>query len=284
MGDLTRSAMRAFLDLPDDASVQNDAEFRRRLFATYFTEAKQDIDLAPERFVDPGYMGCGEFNPVEAVSGAHEPNRRVHVFFFHPDAVPELPCRYNDVGPCRDQIADPTPRHRASHRCAFYDGLTVDCTCGETARTLVEIRLYDHARQYIADAPYRISVDGEVVASGTANKHGFVRRLDIPTPGRCVVEWSAITGEPKDGREPLLEHELELYLTEGAGLDAEEAAVQHLHNLGYPDELDRSTRVQWFQLDYHDRFELEITGQLDAATIAAIEEVHDTVQPVLVES
>ncbi len=278
MGDRTRAAMRALLGLPDDAAVANDAKFRSRLFRSYFQAAKHDVDLPRERFVTPGYMGCSEFNPVEPVDGAHEPNRRVHVFFFRPDQIPDLPCRYADIAPCQLQIADTTPRHNASFRCAFYDDLCRECTCNETARSLVEIRLYDHARQFVAEAPYRVSVNGQVFATGKANRNGFVRLVDVPTPGRCEIEWST---EP-DTSGDSYEYNLDLYLQAESGLPAAEAAAQRLHNLGYPDALDLETRIRRFQREYGEEFGLHVDGQLDTATIDAIKVVHDSVKPVLV--
>lgn len=53
IGPLTRSAMRAFASLPEDAPINNNAPFRKSLFGAYMS-SKHDIDLPRERFIEPG--------------------------------------------------------------------------------------------------------------------------------------------------------------------------------------------------------------------------------------
>lgn len=129
-GSQTAIAIRAFRGLPEGSVVQNDAPFRKELFAAYMS-SKHDIDLSPERFVEPGYMGCGEFNPLEATEGDATVNRRVTFFFVHPDRVPHLPCRYADTGPCLKQTFALDSRFKQGFRCSFYDSLARRCS-GET--------------------------------------------------------------------------------------------------------------------------------------------------------
>lgn len=265
-GPLTDAALRSFRGLSEDAPAPaNDAALRRDLFSAYMTNARRDIDLPRERFVAPGYMGCGELNLLEQTSGASEQNRRVSFFFVHPDAVPALPCKFADVTPCHAQAHAPGERKLASFRCAFYDALAADCPCDETERELIELRLYDRDHACIPYAPFRISVDGAVVAVGAANKHGYVRRLDLPVGGRCLLEWSS------PGQDAF-EHQRELYLEPAAATDE-----QRLHHLGYSDALPLDQRVSRFQQDYG----LAVTGDLDPPTVDAIRRTHDEAAPVL---
>ena len=125
-GPQTRADIRSFLGLPDDAAVANDAAFRRDLFAAYMAD-KHDIDLPPNRFMDPGYMGCGEFNPVEEADGPNEWNRRVTFFFFHEDRLPTLPCEFAATGACEKQMVEVSPRNHASFKCSFFDSLAKRC-------------------------------------------------------------------------------------------------------------------------------------------------------------
>ncbi len=126
LNEETRRAMRQFLDLAPDAQVVNDAAFRRELFLAYMS-GKHAIDLPDDCFMRPGYMGCGEVNPVFDTEEASEGNRRVTFFFFHPDRLPTLPCRYADVAPCQKQQVSLENRHKSTFRCSFYDSLACHC-------------------------------------------------------------------------------------------------------------------------------------------------------------
>lgn len=174
----TRAAARAFLGLPDGAPVANDATFRKQLFAAYMA-SKHDVDLPRERFMAPGYMGCGEFNPVEASADAQEANRRVTFFFFHPDRLPNLPCAYADVAPCARQMVSLEARNRPSFRCSFYDSWARSCPGeGKNGTIVVLFHVPEEARErqralddwYVLDGtpvPYRrllYTRDAEVVA------------------------------------------------------------------------------------------------------------------------
>jgi outer membrane protein OmpA-like peptidoglycan-associated protein len=124
--ETTRQAMRDFLGLPSDASVDNDVAFRQELFLAYMN-GKHAIKLPPDCFMDPGYMGCGEFNPVLETEEAFEGNRRVTFYFFHKDRLPTLPCRFADTAPCENQFVSPGNRHKSTFRCSFYDSLSCHC-------------------------------------------------------------------------------------------------------------------------------------------------------------
>lgn len=125
--------IQAALGRPPGDPPPTDAAGRRRLFADYMA-GEADIDIAPERFMAPGYMGCGEFNPIEDADAASEQNRRVTFFLFHPERLPNLPCQFADLAPCRRQMASggagaggAPPRHRATFRCSFFDSLSRQC-------------------------------------------------------------------------------------------------------------------------------------------------------------
>ncbi len=128
MGPATRDAMRAFLGLDEDASVSNDADFRRELFAAYMG-GKHDIEIEAERFMEPGFMGCGEFNLVEPTDSAEQKNRRVTFYAFHKDRLPNLPFAFADCGPCRNQMVTLENRHQEGFSCSFYDSWAKRCPC-----------------------------------------------------------------------------------------------------------------------------------------------------------
>jgi hypothetical protein len=61
----------------------------------------------------------------------------------------------------------------------------------------------------------------------------------------------------------------------------EEASLTRLTNMGYVRGPSRTDDIREFQRDYKPRFpEIEIDGTLNAATQEAIQEVHDTCDPV----
>ena len=122
----TRDAMRAFLGLPEDAPVSNDAAFRKALFTAYMG-GEHDIDIPADRFLEPGYQGCGEFNPITDTQAADEANRRVTFYLFHPDRLPNLPCGFANLAPCKRQMVSLDTRHVETFRCSFYDSLAKRC-------------------------------------------------------------------------------------------------------------------------------------------------------------
>ncbi len=110
---------------------------REKMFLEYMT-GKHDVELKPEQFMEPQHMGCGEFNPMKATEKAHEPNRRVTFYLFHPERLPKLPCKASNTGPCKKQMDPPKPRHSASFRCSFYDSIARRCPC-EGGGPIVEL-------------------------------------------------------------------------------------------------------------------------------------------------
>lgn len=278
-GPETRAAARAFLGLPDDAPVENDAAFRRRLFAAYMA-SKHDIDLPPERFMPPRYMGCGEYNPLEATDEAHARNRRVTFFLFEPSRLPTLPCAYADLGPCGRQMVTIARRHHAPFRCSFYDSLAARCASEDRPRDTIRVRLFDTLARPIRYASYRVRC-GDAPAVVRAADGDAIAEFEVgESPESCTVEW----GFP-DPRTPLeavadFPYSRTIYL-HAKGSVAEEAVKRRLHNLGYAVALDRPLREQCEVLQAFQRREMEggATGELDAATVARIAEVHDRCDP-----
>lgn len=99
---------------------------RKQMFTEYMT-GKHNIKLKPDQFIDPKYMGCGEYNPVKPTEEAHEPNRRVMFYLFNKDRPPKLPCKLSDLNPCEKQKTPPSPRFRNTFLCSFYDSLAHKC-------------------------------------------------------------------------------------------------------------------------------------------------------------
>jgi hypothetical protein len=236
-----------------------------------------DVDLAADRFVEPGYMGCGEFNPVDDTGDKVEANRRVTFYFFHPGRLPNLPCAFADCGPCQQQMATLEYRHNAGYRCSFYDSLAHGSPAVET--TVVRVRLFDPGQQPMPHAPCVLEIEGDSYEL-TANGEGYAETRVIGQPSRGVIRWGEPDLEEGDeaGSHPF---ELDLYLdlAEGEGID--EQAKWRLHNLGYPLLLDEPLADQKpvlfaFQQDFQEQFGLELTGELDEATQSAIIELHDS--------
>ncbi len=105
-----------------------DKETRKLLFSEYMS-GKHDIKIDAEQFLEPKYMGCGEFNPVVNTEEKFEPNRRVSFFLFHPEKFPQIPCKLGDMSPCKKLMEPKTPRHQDSFQCLFFDNLAHGCGC-----------------------------------------------------------------------------------------------------------------------------------------------------------
>lgn len=288
MGPATRSAMRAFLGLHEDAPVQNDPAFRKQLFLTYMT-SKHDIRLPPRRFVPDGYMGCGEFNPLEDDASFNEANRRVTFFLFHQDRLPALPCAYADVAPCRTQMVSLEHRHTATFRCSFYDSLAR--TCGREDVSTLRIRLFDALDQWMPDTPCRVTV-GQYAQELMSDAEGYVTVRIGGSYSRALIEW----GGPKEHDDydspkwldPPAPYafSLELFLDYEDVADDLEQMMRRLYNLGYPVDFtlplsEQSHVIKIFQQLYRASFDLpEPNGELDEDTKHAIIEVHDSCSPI----
>ena len=275
-----RAALRAFLGLPEGAPVENDPATRRRLFAAYMS-GKHDILLTGDRFMDPGYMGCGEFNPVAAGEDRVERNRRVTFYLFHPERLPNLPCSFASTAPCQRQMASPERRHRKGYRCSFYDSLARECGCdGPVILATLRIRLFDAWSRPMTEAPYKLTVADSVLTGRAGKVPGAVPadaswvEAKLPViPDRALIEWGACEegGDASDS----YPYRLELYLDHASLDDSEDAAIRRLHNLGYPSEAPTMENLRTFQFFHR----LTDTGLLDEQTVAILESSHDRCTP-----
>lgn len=128
-GPETQAAVKAFRASEGmSESGTLDKETRKHLFAAYMT-GKHDIVAAPDQFLDPKFVGCGEFNPIIDTEEKEEANRRISFFLFHPDKLPKIPCKPGDIGPCKKMMKLEGARHKESFKCAFFDNISRDCHC-----------------------------------------------------------------------------------------------------------------------------------------------------------
>lgn len=207
--------------------------------------------------------GCGEHHPAVPTPDETDEasNRRVEVFFFE--------------GP----IAPP-PQPRCPHPgCPEYPEwlrrtiLTIDFT--NPPPTIRDPRWEDadgdgaEVRLRLLDDDNRVCVGRSVVVAigerhftGVSDGDG-VARLSI-TKGAT----SAIARFSPDGAARVVERSLLLVV---AGLDSDDGVSQRLTNLGYPAATDLAYAVAWFQRDAG----LPTSGQIDAATRAALGALHD---------
>jgi hypothetical protein len=198
MGPETRGAMRSFKGLPEGASVQNDAAFRRELFLEYMT-GKHDVRVSDDQFAPPKFMGCGEFNPFVEPNEhelanrrpGNEPNRRVVLYLFNrpPSSVP---CEIHNLAPCRAEIdRNPDQRNDRSpnpaFRCAFYDGIARECSCeqggGDTATNgLIFMQIFERSGvEKMGGRSYTIVSDNDesVRFEGSLDGEGKCRHEDV---------------------------------------------------------------------------------------------------------
>lgn len=281
-GPQTRAAARAFLGSSEDAPVQNDPPFRKRLFAAYMAGSR-DIDVARSRFMEPGYMGCGEFNPMSGPEDDPEVDRRVTFYFFHPARLPNLPCAFVDTAPCHRQMVTAAHRFSPGFSCSYYDSLSRDCGCdGPVMVYTVRIRLFDGLSRPISGAPYRLQTGGHEQAgesgsiAGVSPEDGSWVEAIIPDqPGTAVLEWSqAGAVDPADAN-AAYQYRLEIHLDWSGTDDSDAAAEGRLHNLGYPIDAPLAENVRTFQYTYG----LNATGELDGATRAELRSIHDACEP-----
>ena len=250
-GHRTQAAARAFLGLPTGAPVENDAAFRTRLFAAYMA-GKHDVDLPRERFMAPGYMGCGEFNPIEQTPEAVEANRRVTFYFFDPARLPNLPCAFADVAPCERQMVSPGARHTSTFRCSFYDSLAMRCPGEGPARDLPQVYLLDAIGDRIPHARWRARVGEGVVGEGAADANGLATFPTDGLPDVVELEWAPPGGGTTDP--DAFPYSREYYVSAaGAG---EQACERKLSNLGFDRFDDVARNVAAFQRELG----LSVTG------------------------
>ena len=189
--------------------------------------------------------------------------------------------------------------------CRFYHRLVIESPCeGVEAGHTVQIRIFDRFARPIPFAPCLVTESGKSAqfmrASGTPrSKKSLERKANEPPvtqiegagpedaiitlrnvklPSTVNVKWNH--ARPDDGPQtpPLVEpfeFELDVFVD-----ISDEDAKQRLQNLGYVLKSEEEENVRCFQFDYKDRFpSLETDGKLNAATVSAIREVHDTCLP-----
>ena len=280
-GPETEAAARAFLGSSGGA-VQNDPSFRTRLFAAYMAGAR-DIDVPGSRFMEPGYMGCGEFNHMAGPEDDPEVDRRVTFYFFHPARLPNLPCAFADTGPCHRQMVTATHRFSEGFSCSFYDSLSRDCGCdGPVSVYTLRIRLFDGLSRPIGEAPYRLQAGGHEQAGKSGSIAGvgpadgsWVEAVLPDQPGTAVIEWSLPGAVDPTDATTTFPYRLEVHLDWSGDDDSDVAAEQRLHNLGYPIGVALAENVRTFQYTYG----LDATGELDGATRAELRSIHDGCEP-----
>ena len=194
MGPSTQAAMRDFLGLGEGASVQNDADFRRPLFEAYM-RSKHDLDLGPDRFMGDGFMGCGEFNLMEPTNSAEEKNRRVTFYLFNKDRLPNLPCAFDDIAPCKRQMLD-TSRHIEGFSCSFYDSLAQRCPAEAQSHTvgiLIDRHLLDN--EFEAHVYTKLWLTGsggynralQTTAATAFDQSYYILRFEFTPPGESYT-------------------------------------------------------------------------------------------------
>ena len=254
------------------------------------------------------YQGCGEFNPILVFSadenkdfsdpkkkdqrdGENAPNRRVLVFLFRPGvriSSDSWPCPSAKEGAegCKKRFWSDADKRRKCHdkrrefkdtqdtfACRFYDRLSNNSPC-ERGLATFEIRLYDPAGRFIAEAPFEAQVGLRKPITGTATENGGVLLQDLEIPNRVVLRWGL---KAKPGQKPELDFGLDMFLTH-ENLSPEAEAKQKLHNLGYPQAEEPLENITAFQRDYGHLAKppLPLTGKLDDPTMNLIRKVYDT--------
>ena len=214
LGPKTRNAMRAFLGLPEKAPVTNDEAFRAKLFEAYMTSV-HDVKLDVDRFMKPGFMGCGEFNPVDLAHAKSEENRRVTFFLFDEQRLPHLPCTFASTEPCARQMITGEHRFKDSFRCNLYDSLARSCSDKKTPKGTDWISFELRGEldgQPMEGVRYTLETLAGDILEGIVSSSGTVRIEDVPT-GNCTLrfenyhaaEWGADPDEgalPQDAEEP----------------------------------------------------------------------------------
>jgi hypothetical protein len=247
---------------------------------------------------------------------ANSENRRVMVLLFRPGATVSTdfwPCprakegtaacikRFWSDGEKRRSNGDEERKFEQKQdtfACRFYHRLVTNSPC-ETILEIVQIRLFDALARPLPFAPCVVTVPGKEPqpdrASGplpdsapnedAKKQDAFVTIRNLKTPAVVNVKWSP--AQPEDGPgSPLPDKaarfEFEMNVVVDIPEDKpEEASLTRLTNMGYVRGPSRTDDIREFQRDYKPRFpEIEIDGTLNAATQEAIQEVHDTCDPV----
>lgn len=207
-GQKTREAVRNYQEARG-LSVDGIAgpQTRKQLFSDYMT-GKHDVKVTADQFMEPKYMGCGEFNPVVPTEEAAEVNRRVVFFFFHPDRLPNLPCAIGDIDPCKKQYIADQPD---GFQCSYYDSLACRCPA-ETKYEVKALRLFgrptvyndrpEEAEDLIIPKDCEVMLHWEVenakevvIEAQYIDSADNVERIPMPNGGRTPTSVGKCTGE-----------------------------------------------------------------------------------------
>lgn len=251
------------------------------------------------------FQGCGEFNPQLIFSqqeqarfarpenkkqrdGENQPNRRVMVLLFRarsrvdPQKWP-CPTVKEGVAGCRKRFWSNGEARRTSgserrefkktqdtFACRFYDRLSDDSPCEKVVETF-SIRLYEPGGEFIALAPFEITIDDREPVRGLADENGIVTLREVEAPANCLIVWGH---QPRGGAEPLLVFSLNMFLN-AEDASKEEEARKKLANLGFIDD-DLAVNTQDFQREFGHLSDpaLAPTGQLDDRTMEVLRDVY----------
>ena len=118
-------------DLNDETKSKIITEYINKLFPN---------PLSENSFTNEQVMGCADFNPIAEVKSKNEYNRRVTIYVFHEQRIPNFPCRALDPLVCDKQIFPDDNRFTKGFSCSFYDSLGEDCACdGQSYRVQAQI-------------------------------------------------------------------------------------------------------------------------------------------------
>jgi hypothetical protein len=237
-------------------------------------------------------QGCSEFNLMlvmsqdedQAMSAPEKkserdatnlPNRRMLVYLFPPGAkidTANWPCPAFDEGPPQCKAAfwpdGDTRRAPGSVRrlyedtrdtmaCRFYDRMARRSPC-EVTRGSIVLRLLDVNGDFIADAPYRLTLASGEVREGNATKDGWLVEANVETPESVSVQWGYPTdhgiSDEERAKRGFLEgpygYSLDVLLYSEDGQSDEEQALHHLSNLGYSPDRTLQENLIYFQRQY----------------------------------
>lgn len=176
IGTKTRAAMRQFMGFEPDDQVVNDASFRATLFEAYMHDPEHP-SLSSDRFLEDGFMGCGEANLADDTDAKSATNRRVVLYLFHPARLPRIPCKFADTVPCEKRVCETSKRYSPGFSCSFYDTVARPCSAEAFGHAVaVLFHLEDEEGGYI---PHDHS---SVRLTSSAGGYNVVKRPDQSEP------------------------------------------------------------------------------------------------------
>ena len=247
-------------------------------------------------------QGCGKVNPVMVFSkeedqkfskpanhqerdSQNQTNRRVVIYFFRGNikldpAQWPCPLASADASGCKprffsdgDHRRSPASAHRVfplvkdTFGCRFYDRIAHNSPCESPAgrRRFLRIFVRDVQGKPIANEVYTLEIEGKLVSTDAdrTGGDGLVRK---------EISWEASKGVLK-----VRTHEWDIQIETPPPHTDEEGARVRLANLGYfPDPTipDEDT-LKYSLWEFQDANGVERTGELDAATVKKLDEIHN---------